>query len=141
MNRRTFLTAAALILPITLTAGDAEAAEKIKIVASFSILGDMVRQIGGDRVEVATLDGPNSDAHVFQPTPSDAKTVAEPKLLVINGLGFEGWMTSQQKSSGFKGTTVVAAKGVKTRQMEEAGSKSGKVTDPHAWQCRSRGQK
>jgi zinc/manganese transport system substrate-binding protein len=101
----------------------------------------MVRQVGGDRVEVATLVGPDTDAHVFQPTPGDAKTVANAKVLVVNGLGFEGWMSRLQKSSGFKGKSVVATKGITSRQMEEEeGGKTHKVADPHAWQSLANGK-
>jgi zinc/manganese transport system substrate-binding protein len=137
MNRRYVLAAAALTIPLLLATGGAHAADKLKVVASFSILSDMVRQVGGDRVEIATLVGPNTDAHVYQPKPGDAKTVAGAKLLVVNGLGFEGWMARLEKSSGFKGKTVVATKGVKSRQMEDEHGGKGhkhKAADPHAWQ-------
>jgi zinc/manganese transport system substrate-binding protein len=121
--------------------GEVLAADKIKAVASFSILGDMVRQVGGDRVEVTTLVGPNGDAHVYQPTPGDARTLAAAKVLFVNGLGFEGWMSRLEKSSGFKGRSVVATKGIKSRQMEEEEhGKTHKVTDPHAWQSLANGK-
>ncbi|MET0528685.1 MAG: metal ABC transporter substrate-binding protein [Microvirga sp.] len=117
------------------------AADKIQAVASFSILGDMLRQVGGDRVEVTTLVGPNGDAHVYQPTPSDAKRLSEATLLVINGLGFEGWLPRLQQSSGFKGVVVTASKGVKPQQMiEEGGDKPKQVTDPHAWHSLANGR-
>lgn len=141
MNRRLFLQAAALLGPLLVLSGGAQAADKLKVVASFSILGDMVRQVGSERVEVTTLVGANSDAHVFQPTPADAKTVAAAKVLVVNGLGFEGWMSRLEKSSGFKGKSVVATKGIKSRQMEEEhGGKTRKITDPHAWQSLANGK-
>lgn len=121
-----------------------QAADTIKVVASFSILGDMVRQVGGDRVELTTLVGPNGDAHVYQPTPADAKALAESKLLVLNGLGLEGWITRLEQSSGFKGLVVTASKGVKAQQMDEEGKggagKPKKVTDPHAWQSLANGK-
>jgi zinc/manganese transport system substrate-binding protein len=127
--------------PLLATSGAALAADKIKVVASFSILGDMVRQVGGDRVEVMTLVGPNSDTHVYQPTPNDAKTLADAKLLFVNGLGFEGWMSRLEKSSGFKGKSVVATKGIKSRQMEEEeNGETHKITDPHAWQSLANGR-
>ena len=66
--------------------------ERLNVVASFSILGDFVRNVGGDRVDVTTLVGPNGDVHVYAPAPSDAKKIADAKLLVINGLGLEGWL-------------------------------------------------
>jgi zinc/manganese transport system substrate-binding protein len=100
-------------------AGAAAAAEKLKAVASFSILEDMVRQVGGNRVEVVSLVKPDADAHVFSPTPADAKTLASADLFFVNGLGFEGWMERLEKSSGFKGTTVVVSQGVKPLTMEE----------------------
>ncbi len=80
---------AALLLAVSvfgLPAG-ADAADKIKAVASFSILGDMVKQVGGDRIDLATLVGPDGDAHVFEPTPADAKTLADAQILFVNGLG------------------------------------------------------
>lgn len=100
-------------------AGGAAGAEKLKAVASFSILEDMVRQVGGDRVEVVSLVKPDADAHVFSPTPADAKTLASADLFFVNGLGFEGWMERLEKSSGFKGKTVVVSQGVKPLTMEE----------------------
>src|SRR3954453_17245195 len=115
MYRRSFLlrfVAAALCTPLVSAWGStsAWAADKVKAVASFSILGDMLRQVGGDRVEVITLVGPNGDAHVYQPTPADAKRLSEAKVLVINGLGFEGWISRLEQSSGFKGLVVTASK-------------------------------
>jgi zinc/manganese transport system substrate-binding protein len=119
----------------------ADAADKIKAVASFSILGDMVKQVGGDRIELATLVGPDGDAHVFEPTPSDAKTLAGAQILFMNGLGFEGWMERLEKSSGFKGKVVVASEGVKPRTMtEEEDGKAEEITDPHAWQSLANGK-
>ena len=136
MDRRSLLPRLAVALlcaPLVLAMGStcAQAADKIKAVASFSILGDMLRQVGGDRVEVITLVGPNGDAHVYQPTPSDAKHLSEAKVLVVNGLGFEGWMARLEQSSGFKGLVVTASKGVKTQQMtEEEEGKPKRVTNP-----------
>jgi zinc/manganese transport system substrate-binding protein len=128
--------------------GSASAAGKVKAVASFSILGDMVREVGGYRVEVTTLVGPNGDAHVFTPTPADARTLADARIFFVNGLDFEGWMERLEKSSGFKGKTVVASEGVTplTMQGEEgqhadAGHGEGEeVTDPHAWQDLANGK-
>lgn len=103
----------------------------VDVVATFSILGDMVRQVGGDRVRVTTLVGPDSDAHVYQPTPADARAVAAARLLVINGLGFEGWIDRLKEASGYKGRVVTATAGVETRRM--ANRDQGEI-DPHAWQ-------
>jgi zinc/manganese transport system substrate-binding protein len=102
------------------------------VVVSFSILGDLVKVVGGERVAVTTLVGTDEDAHTFEPKPVDAKTVLASKLMVVNGLHFEPWAEKLAKSAGYKGDTVVASKGVKPRQMEaEAGRAE---TDPHAWQ-------
>lgn len=125
---------AALLLGLT---ASAQAADKVKAVASFSILGDMVKQVGGDRVEVTTLVGPDGDAHVYEPTPADAKNLAAANILFVNGLGFEGWMDRLEKSSGFNGKTVVASTGVTSRQMVEDDKK---ITDPHAWQSLENGK-
>jgi zinc/manganese transport system substrate-binding protein len=134
--RNRFLPQIGMALTVLLgLSGSAGAADKVKAVASFSILGDMVKQVGGDRVDVAVLVGPDGDAHVFSPTPADAKTLAGAQLFFVNGLGFEGWMERLEKSSGFKGKTIVASTGVKPRSMvEEEGGTPETITDPHAWQ-------
>lgn len=114
-------------------------AEPLKTVASFSILGDLVKQVGGDRVSVETLVGPDGDAHVFSPSPADARKVAEAKVVFENGLGLEGWISKLVKSSGSKAPAVVASKGVSPREMKEEDDGHGhghghEVADPHAWQ-------
>ena len=106
------------------------AADKIPVLASFSILGDLVRVVGSDRVAVTTLVGPDEDAHVFEPKASDAKNLLQTKLMVTNGLGFEPWAQKLVKSSGYKGPVAVASQGIQTRSMP---GKSVE-TDPHAWQ-------
>jgi zinc/manganese transport system substrate-binding protein len=103
------------------------AQEKIRIVASFSILGDFARNVGGDRVDVTTLVGPNSDVHVYTPAPADAKKIADAKLVIINGLGLEGWMPRLVQSSGSKAAIVTATNGIAPRKL-------GSDADPHAWQ-------
>ena len=153
MNRRIFLglTTALAILPISAFAQD-----KLPVVASFSILGDMVAEVGGDRVAVTTLVGPDGDAHVYAPTPADAQTVAAAKVVFVNGLGFEGFLDRLIEASEFKGTVVVATDGIKPLEMAEeghddhaedkahaegeahdhdghAGHDHG-ANDPHAWQ-------
>ena len=95
-------------LMVIATAIPAHAEERLKVVASFSILGDFVRNVGGTSVSVTTLVGPDSDAHVYSPTPSDAKKLAEAKLIFINGLGFEGWLPRLVKSAGSKAAVVTA---------------------------------
>ncbi len=115
-------------------------AEPTRVVASFSILGDLVRQVGGDRVAVTTLVGPNGDAHSFVPAPADAQAVAAARLVVVNGLGFEGWIDRLIKASGTKATVVVAAKGVVPIEEDESGQEPSHAhghdhtIDPHAWQ-------
>ena len=127
------------------TIGSAMAAEPLNVVASFSILGDMTQRIGGERIQVHTLVGPDADAHVFQPTPADAKTLARAKLVVVNGFGFEGWITRLVKSSGYRGTVLTASTGIKTLKSEESHDDHdehdehdkhghGGDIDPHAWQ-------
>jgi zinc/manganese transport system substrate-binding protein len=128
--------------------GTVAGAEKmVKVIASFSILGDMIKNVGGDRVQVITLVGPNGDAHVFEPTPADAKAVSAADLVIVNGLGLEGWMDRLIKTSGYKGRVVVASQGIKPREMakeEEAehshGGKHEHKIDPHAWQNLANGQ-
>ena len=141
MNKRIFLQAGvALALVLGLSDG-VQAADKVKAIASFSILGDMVRQVGGDRVDVIALVGPDGDAHVYEPTPADARNLAGANILFTNGLGFEGWMDRLEKSSGFKGKVVVASTGVAPRTMiEEEGGKKETITDPHAWQSLANGK-
>jgi zinc/manganese transport system substrate-binding protein len=141
MNKRIFLQAGvALALVLGLSDG-VQAADKIKAIASFSILGDMVSQVGGDRVDVIALVGPDGDAHVYEPTPADARNLAGANILFTNGLGFEGWMDRLEKSSGFKGKVVVASTGVAPRTMiEEEGGKKETITDPHAWQSLANGK-
>ncbi|WP_367192930.1 metal ABC transporter substrate-binding protein [Amorphus sp. 3PC139-8] len=112
LSRRMFVGAAsALALTVSLTGG-AVAQDKLDVVASFSILGDMVHQIGGDAVSVTTLVGPNGDAHVYEPTPADAKALSRADVLVVNGLDFEGWLPRLVEASEFSGTKVTASKGV-----------------------------
>jgi zinc/manganese transport system substrate-binding protein len=129
LTRRTLLAAAA-----ALAATPALAQDKLKVIATFSILADFVRNVGGDRIEVASLVGSNSDAHVYAPTPADARRLAEAKLVVVNGLGLEGWMTRLVKASGTKAATVTATAGIATRKMEDEHHGGRMVTDPHAWQ-------
>lgn len=149
MKRRGCL---ALILAMMFAPGAAAAQERLPVVASFSILADMVEQIGGERVQVTPLVGLDGDAHVFQPSPADARNLSAAKVLVVNGLGFEGWMGRLVRAAGFKGITITASDGVKPREMAEADEhkhghkdapgKSGRhaVTDPHAWQDLSNGR-
>lgn len=103
------------------------AAEKLNVVASFSILADFVRNVGADRVNLTTLVGANSDVHVYTPAPSDAKRIADAKLVIVNGLGLEGWMPRLVQSSGSKALVVTASAGITPLKL-------GSDADPHAWQ-------
>lgn len=148
MNRRIFLglTTALALLPMSAFAQD-----KLPVVASFSILGDMVAEVGGDRVAVSTLVGPDGDAHVYEPTPADAQTVAAASVVFVNGLAFEGWLDRLIEASEYKGPVVVATTGVTALEMAEEHHEGEEAhtegeaeaeghdhdhggTDPHAWQ-------
>jgi len=145
-------------------------AEPLPVVATFSILGDMVKRIGGERVAVTILVGPDGDTHVYQPTPADARAVRAARVLVVNGLGFEGWLDRLVEASGFDGLRVTATDGVDVieiadkedgRPRREHGSarresgtdaharRAGKheehehhhgAYDPHAWQSLANAQ-
>ena len=139
-NRRFLLASLALALFIPLAA---PAAEPVAVTASFSILGDLVSVVGGPRVTVTTLVGPDQDAHSFEPRPTDAKTLLTTQLLVTNGLGFEPWADKLAKAAGYKGDKVVATTGLKgltpapapgaDKHKGHSGHAHGTV-DPHAWQ-------
>jgi zinc/manganese transport system substrate-binding protein len=88
------------------------AEEPLPVVATFSILGDMVERIGGEHIALTTLVGPDGDAHVYQPTPKVARSVAEADVLFLNGLEFEGWLERLAEAASFGGAMVVATKGV-----------------------------
>ena len=134
------LSALTLSLPIN--------AAPLPVVASFSLLGDMTKQVGGERVAVRSLVGCNSDAHVFQPTPNDAKTLANARLVIVNGLGFEGWIDRLIKAAGNKNKVLVASTGIvplmadeeeHAEHSEDAGNNAAhanlhNAADPHAWQ-------
>jgi zinc/manganese transport system substrate-binding protein len=132
LTRRYILAVAAGIISLAL-ATPARAQDKVKVLATFSILADFAKNVGGDRVEVTALVGPNSDAHVYAPAPADAKKVADAKIVVINGLGFEGWMGRLVKASGTRAVPVVATKGIQPRK-QAGGGHGHDNADPHAWQ-------
>jgi zinc/manganese transport system substrate-binding protein len=116
-----------LVICLVAFATPSRADGRLNVVASFSILGDVVRNVGGDGVNVTTLVGPNADVHVYTPAPQDAKRIADAKLVVVNGLGLEGWLPRLVQSAGGKATIVVASNGV-------APLTRGSDADPHAWQ-------
>jgi zinc/manganese transport system substrate-binding protein len=105
----------------------ARAEERLQIVASFSILGDFVRNVGGDRVSVTTMVGPDGDVHVYAPTPADAKKIADAKLVIVNGFGLEGWLPRLVQSAGGKASIVTVTAGIAPLTL-------GSDADPHAWQ-------
>lgn len=119
------------------------ASEKVDVVASFSILGDLVSEVGGEHIKLTTLVKANGDAHVYNPTPQDAQAVKNAQLLVVNGLSFEGWMPRLLESSQFKGTKVTASDGINVLQIgeheeehageQEAAGHHHEGPDPHAW--------
>ncbi|MGQ3050188.1 MAG: metal ABC transporter solute-binding protein, Zn/Mn family [Roseateles sp.] len=120
MKRRTLLAAAGVPLMV-----EAEKAP-LRVVASFSILADLVREVGGPLVAVDSLVGPDADAHVYEPKPRDVRRIAGAELVVVNGLGFEGWLERLLAASGYRGPVVVATDGIKPRL-------AGLSVDPHAW--------
>jgi zinc/manganese transport system substrate-binding protein len=129
--RRHLLTGAASFASLALARG-AVAQDKLTVLATFSILGDFVKNVGGNRIEVTTLVGPDSDAHVYAPAPADARKVADAKVVIINGLGFEGWMSRLVKASGSKAPVVVATDGITVRKATAPNGHGD--ADPHAWQ-------
>lgn len=105
-------------------------AKTVEAVASFTVLADMVRQVGGEHVHVISMVPPNGDPHEYEPTPDDAKHLKNADLVFNSGLGLESWFAKLAKASGYAGKPVVASDGIKTRKMEEDGKT---ITDPHAW--------
>ena len=111
-----------LALVLLLAAGPAWAETRLKAVATFSILADFVAEVGGDKVEVSTIVGPDTDVHTYRPRPRDARLLNKAQILVSNGLGFEGWLDRLAEAASFKGRRIVASSGAPTAK------------DPHCWQ-------
>lgn len=111
-----------LLSPLALAADNAP----LRVVASFSILADMVREVAGEAAVVSSLVGPNADAHVFEPSPAAVKQLANADLVVVNGLSFEGWLQRMVRISGYRGPVLEATKGLRARVVRGA-------ADPHAW--------
>jgi zinc/manganese transport system substrate-binding protein len=124
----------AVALALAAAAPAAAQAPRLKVVATFSILADFVRQVGGERIDLATLVGPNGDAHVYSPSPADARHLAEARLIVANGLGFDGWVVRLARASGTKAPVVEIAQGTKPPGGERGAQRHGHGPDPHAWQ-------
>ncbi|WP_278400020.1 metal ABC transporter substrate-binding protein [Stutzerimonas kunmingensis] len=123
---RYLLIALALWLPLSL-----QAAEKLQVVTSFSILADLTREVGGEHIELTNLVDADADAHVYEPSPDDAKALLRADLIVANGLGFEPWLERLLASSEPKGKRIDASAGVVPLMLDEDGEA---VPDPHAWQ-------
>jgi zinc/manganese transport system substrate-binding protein len=139
MHRRALLVATALAG--TLSVLPALAAGEVHVVTTISILADLVRAVGGPRLVVTELVGPDADAHGFEPSPADARTLAGADLVVVNGLGLEGWLDRLVAASGYAGPVVTASEGVVPREMDE--NEDGHAhghTDPHAWQDLANGR-
>ncbi|MXY57935.1 MAG: metal ABC transporter substrate-binding protein [Gammaproteobacteria bacterium] len=132
LSRRSCLAAFATL--VVATTSRPRAAGKLKVVTTFTILEDMVRNVGGEHVALTTLVGPDGDAHVYEPTPADARTLARADLVVVNGLGFEGWIDRLVRVSGYRGPVVVASEGVAALTVNED------QPDPHAWQDLANGR-
>jgi len=122
-----WLTCLALVTAATPAWAQDRLQDRLNVVASFSILGDFARNVGGERVGVTTLVGPDGDVHVYAPAPADARKIADAKLVIINGLGLEGWLPRLVQSAGSKAVIVAATDGI-------APLKIGSDADPHAWQ-------
>ena len=125
---------ALLLAGLVLTSIPAAAHGRIKVVASFSILGDMVRQTTGDLAEVTTIVGPDADAHVYTPTAADAIAVTNAEVIFVNGLGFETWSQTLIETSGTKARMFVATDGITPLKVD------GEI-DPHAWNSLTNGMK
>ncbi|MCK0770292.1 metal ABC transporter substrate-binding protein [Chromohalobacter canadensis] len=158
MSKSLTLLLGAAVLTLS-SAARAEA--PLNVVASFSILGDMVENIGGEHIDVTTLVGPDGDAHVFSPSPTDARAVGEADLFVVNGLHFEGWLDRLVEASGYAGPVVIASQGIDALSFDEereehanhdhdhdhdhddshgADQEHG-PEDPHAWQDLQNGKR
>lgn len=111
-------------------------AKTVNTVASFSVLADIVKQVGGSHVNVKSLVGPDGDPHSFEPIPQDSQALAKADVVFVSGLGLEGWMDRLVKASGYKGEVIVSSEGIATRSMEEEGRA---MTDPHAWNSMKNG--
>ena len=126
IGRRAMLAGVAGLVPAM-----GQAAAPLRVVVTFSVLADLVRQIGGDRVAVTSLVGPNQDLHTFEPRPSDVQAIAAADVFIVNGLGIEGWTDRLAGAVKLKRPVVVATRGITPRKMMEGGHAE---TDPHAWQ-------
>jgi zinc/manganese transport system substrate-binding protein len=131
-SARKVIVSLALALNLAWASGaNAQAEGRLPVVATFSILADFVHNVGGSRVDLTMLVGPNGDSHVYQPKPADAERLGAARLIVVNGLGLEGWIDRLIKASGTSAPVVIATKGLKHQEMREEGRIA---VDPHGWQ-------
>ncbi|MCE0802364.1 metal ABC transporter substrate-binding protein [Buttiauxella sp. A2-C1_F] len=111
-------------------------AKNLNVVASFTVLADMAKQVGGEHVTVKSLVGPDGDPHSFEPSPQDSVALSKADVVIVSGLGMEGWMDRLVSASGYKGKVIVASEGISTRKMIDDGKQ---ITDPHAWNSAENG--
>ncbi|WP_185984776.1 metal ABC transporter solute-binding protein, Zn/Mn family [Aureimonas mangrovi] len=106
---------------ITYASTHALAAEPLQVVATFSILGDFAKEVGGERVEVSTLVGPNADAHVYEPRPADAIAIARADVVLTNGLGLEGFIDRLVTASGTEADIAALSDGIEAKEEPGGG--------------------
>lgn len=111
-------------------------AKNLNVVASFTVLADMAKQVGGEHVTVKSLVGPDGDPHSFEPSPQDSVALSKADVVIVSGLGMEGWMDRLVSASGYKGKVIVASEGISMRKMIDDGKQ---ITDPHAWNSAENG--
>ncbi len=105
-------------------------ADKTNVIATISIIGDVVKNVAGDSVNLITLVGPDGDAHEYEPIPADSINIAKANIIFENGLNLEHWLDKLYSASGSKAKRIVVSKGVSPRIFED----NPQETDPHAWQ-------
>ena len=130
MKHKTWLASFGLTALAVVAMAATASAKDLKVVASFTVLADVAKQVGGKAVNVQTIVPPNGDPHEYEPTPEDAKHLKAADVVLTSGEGLEGWENRLISASGYAGTPVVVSDGVKTRTMEEDGQT---IVDPHVW--------
>lgn len=121
---------------VLVCSSQAALAKNLNVVASFTVLADMAKQVGGEHVTVKSLVGPDGDPHSFEPSPQDSVALSKADVVIVSGLGMEGWMDRLVSASGYKGKVIVASEGISTRKMMDDGKQ---ITDPHAWNSAENG--
>ncbi len=121
---------------VLVCSSQAALAKNLNVVASFTVLADMAKQVGGEHVTVKSLVGPDGDPHSFEPSPQDSVALSKADVVIVSGLGMEGWMDRLVSASGYKGKVIVASEGISTRKMIDDGKD---ITDPHAWNSAENG--